>query len=151
MTTKKPKPGGSAKRFIGAGWAVQLPYRGASRGSPERVRAAEAKRILRRRGLRRPQVERLVSALERQLTTAGIVDRWPTVRQDAEAIENVAELCKQLADAIHNLSPRASAEVDTAAMQVFRDPLAADRARKPLRLFAAACMVRAAALPSRAA
>lgn len=148
----KPKAGAAADSKLStamwADWESELPYRNAARGSAERERSVTAVQTLRHRGLPWSCIARILRALREELTSYSIMDKWPTLGEDRAAIGVLADLCDQLVEVVERLSPRAQAQIATAALKVFQDPMAVDAARKPLRTFAAACRERLEAMPS---
>ena len=113
-----------------------------------RVRCASALRTLRHRGLPNRMIRDLVRALTLERARDVVVDGWPAVSADRTAIARTRDACKELAVAVSRLSPKAEAEVATAALLAFGKVILSSEIARAMTVLAIACEQRLEVLPA---
>lgn len=94
---------------VGAGWVT-----------PSTVSADEqdlAIQELLALGLSEQEIQRLQVAIEEDNASQKIMKPWPSQGEDRKSLEATAKLCLGLSTIVNGLSPRAHAELATAALQ----------------------------------
>jgi hypothetical protein len=126
----------------GAGWE------GVADPSRQRAGAIEALRELASLGLTGSEVRRLLRRIAVESTANAIVQRWPTVGEDRAVLRAAADLAQALALVLAGASPKAQAEMATAAHLALRDPTYSDRAARDLLHFSVGLRQRIANMPT---
>lgn len=132
---------------------LHLPGPGAGAGwvaSPRVEASAEAEALesLVAAGLDDAMIASLKRRLALESTTHREASDWPTVGQDREALAAAATLARALSTILVNASPRAEAELATAALQALRDPLAVQRLADEIAALGEAIEARVQKLPA---
>lgn len=134
-TTKLALPGDGA----GAEWGWQSKV-------PRAVKLAAVRELI-EIGLCPHDVRRLVRRLGDEKTAMGIVLNWPTVTQDKASLKAVVELARGLGVVLADASPRAQAQIATAALTALGDATFPHTLPSELARFAAALQGRIDKMP----